>query len=107
MVNLIKKHKDYSNNGYGLLGLITSIILSLIFVIAVFVAIYFSEKDNNKTYDDFIEIEKLSSRNYIVYNSETKLVYRIINNQYMIQLWDYDEEGHPIAKYYEGDVDNE
>jgi hypothetical protein len=32
MVNLIKKHKDYSNNGYGLHGLIISIILSLIYM---------------------------------------------------------------------------
>jgi hypothetical protein len=71
------------------------------------VLIIFSENDNNKIYDDFIEIEKLSSKNYIVYNSETKLIYRIVDNKYMIQLWDYDEEGHPTAKYYEEDVDNE
>ena len=43
---------------------------------------------------------------YIVYNKETKEMFEIITGRYRLsihQIWNYDEEGHPIVKYYEGD----
>ena len=55
---------------------------------------------------DYITIKKLNN-SYIVYDTETKLMYKIVKEKYMVQLWDYDEEGHPIAKYYEEDKERE
>lgn len=43
---------------------------------------------------------------YKVYNTETKEIFEIIDGYDSItirQIWDYDEEGHPIVKYYEGE----
>lgn len=43
---------------------------------------------------------------YKVYNIETKEMFEIIDGYDSIairQIWDYDEEGHPIVKYYEGE----
>lgn len=43
---------------------------------------------------------------YIVYHKETKEMFEIITGRYRIsihQIWNYDEEGHPIVKYYEGE----
>ena len=42
---------------------------------------------------------------YKVYNIETKEMFEIIDGYDSVtirQIWDYDEEGHPIVKYYEG-----
>ena len=41
---------------------------------------------------------------YKVYNIETKEMFEIIDGHASVtirQIWDYDEEGHPIVKYYE------
>ena len=43
---------------------------------------------------------------YKVYNTETKEMFEIIDGYDSVtirQIWDYDEEGHPIVKYYEGE----
>lgn len=44
---------------------------------------------------------------FTVYNKETKEMFEIIignSRSFSIrQIWDYDEEGHPIVKYYEGE----
>ena len=44
---------------------------------------------------------------YNVYDRETKEMFEIIignSRSFSIrQIWDYDEEGHPIVKYYEGE----
>lgn len=44
---------------------------------------------------------------YNVYDKETKEIFEItIGNSYSFsirQIWNYDEEGHPIVKYYEGE----
>ena len=41
------------------------------------------------------------------YDRETKEMFEIIignSRSFSIrQIWDYDEEGHPIVKYYEGE----
>lgn len=44
---------------------------------------------------------------YNVYDRETKEMFEIIignSRSFSIrQIWDYDKEGHPIVKYYEGE----
>ena len=43
---------------------------------------------------------------YTVYNKNTKEMFEIVDGYHAIsirQIWDYDEEGHPIVKYYEGE----
>lgn len=45
---------------------------------------------------------------YTTYNSQTKEMFEIVledgyGGMSIRQIWDYDEEGHPIVKYYEGE----
>lgn len=46
-------------------------------------------------------------RTYTVYHRETKEMFEIWDGGQggwaIRQIWDYDEEGHPVVKYYEGE----
>ena len=70
-------------------------------------------KEEVQRYGPYVEISHTSGEDdngrrvtfYKVYNTETKEIFEIIdgcNSVTIRQIWDYDEEGHPIVKYYEG-----
>lgn len=65
-------------------------------------------------YGPYIEISSYSGKDdegnhvifYTAYNENTKEMFEIVDGYDSIsirQLWNYDEEGHPIVKYYEGE----
>ena len=65
-------------------------------------------------FGSYIEISHTSGKDdggrhltfYKVYNTETKEMFEIIDGYDSVcirQIWDYDEEGHPIVKYYKGE----
>lgn len=57
--------------------------------------------------EDFYTSRDYGQRIFIVYHRETKEMFEIWDGGQggwaVRQIWDYDEEGHPVVKYYEGE----
>jgi hypothetical protein len=81
-------------------------LIYLAVIILVFFIIPLINSFKTNTDKDYVTIKKLNNSD-IVYDTETKLMYKIVKGKYMVQLWDYDEGGHPIAKYYEEDMSHD